>query len=174
MLPICLVVGFATRFTALALIVMTGLVAVYVTPEALWTMHAYWIAILLVLMTLGLAPSRSTRSSARSTRSNDACVPGLAWLADDRACMNFASDNTAGIAPEILSAIAQANSGFALAYGADDWTKSVEARFAEVFEHDVRGISGGDRYGGQFAGARAPCPAMGRGALPCRGAYHHR
>src|SRR5438874_7405513 len=51
--------------------------------------------------------------------------------------MNFASDNTAGIAPEILAAIARANEGFALAYGNDAWTKRVERRFAELFEHEV-------------------------------------
>jgi threonine aldolase len=51
--------------------------------------------------------------------------------------MNFASDNAAGIAPEILAAIARANDGAALAYGRDEWTKRVEARFAEMFERDV-------------------------------------
>jgi threonine aldolase len=51
--------------------------------------------------------------------------------------MNFASDNTAGIAPEILAAIGRANAGFALGYGNDDWTKTVEARIAEVFEREV-------------------------------------
>jgi threonine aldolase len=51
--------------------------------------------------------------------------------------MNFASDNTAGIAPQILTAIAKANEGFALAYGSDNWTKRIEARFADVFEHEV-------------------------------------
>src|SRR6202049_1562885 len=51
--------------------------------------------------------------------------------------MNFASDNAAGIAPEILAAIARANDGPALAYGRDEWTKRVEARFAEIFERDV-------------------------------------
>jgi threonine aldolase len=51
--------------------------------------------------------------------------------------MNFASDNAAGVAPEILAAIAQANEGAALAYGRDDWTKRVERRFAEFFEHEV-------------------------------------
>ena len=40
--------------------------------------------------------------------------------------MNFASDNTAGIAPEILAAIAGANTGAALAYGQDAWTNRVE------------------------------------------------
>src|SRR5207302_3533855 len=51
--------------------------------------------------------------------------------------MNFASDNAAGIAPEVLAAIAQANNGATLAYGNDDWTKRVEEKFAEVFEHAV-------------------------------------
>jgi threonine aldolase len=51
--------------------------------------------------------------------------------------MNFASDNTAGIAPEILAAIAGANEGAALAYGQDAWTNRVERRFAEIFEHEV-------------------------------------
>ena len=32
------------------------------------------------------------------------------------------SDNAAGAAPEIMSAIAAANTGSALAYGADEWT----------------------------------------------------
>lgn len=51
--------------------------------------------------------------------------------------MNFASDNAAGIAPEILAAIAGANEGIALAYGRDPWTERVARRFAEVFEHEV-------------------------------------
>jgi threonine aldolase len=51
--------------------------------------------------------------------------------------MNFASDNAAGIAPEILAAIAGANTGAAFAYGGDDWTKRVERQFAELFEHEV-------------------------------------
>ena len=51
--------------------------------------------------------------------------------------MNFASDNAAGIAPEILAAISRANEGAALAYGRDAWTRRVEARFAELFAHEV-------------------------------------
>jgi threonine aldolase len=51
--------------------------------------------------------------------------------------MNFASDNTAGVAPAILAAIARANEGFALAYGNDALTARVEQRFAEVFERQV-------------------------------------
>ena len=51
--------------------------------------------------------------------------------------MNFASDNVAGIAPEILAAIEAANHGAAMPYGADDITRRLEQRFAEVFEHPV-------------------------------------
>src|SRR5262245_7226395 len=51
--------------------------------------------------------------------------------------MNFAIDNAAGIAPEILAAVARANDGAALAYGNDDWTRRVEHRFAELFEREV-------------------------------------
>ncbi len=51
--------------------------------------------------------------------------------------MNFASDNTAGIDPVILAAIAEANSGYARGYGNDDWTHAAERRFAEIFERDV-------------------------------------
>ena len=51
--------------------------------------------------------------------------------------MNFASDNTAGIAPEIVAAITRANEGNALAYGNDAWTKRVELRFSELFEREV-------------------------------------
>ena len=51
--------------------------------------------------------------------------------------MNFASDNAAGIAPEIMAALERANDGFALGYGNDDWTRRVEKKFAELFKHEV-------------------------------------
>ena len=51
--------------------------------------------------------------------------------------MYFASDNTAGVAPEILEALARANTGYALGYGNDDWTRRVERRFGELFEKEV-------------------------------------
>jgi threonine aldolase len=51
--------------------------------------------------------------------------------------MNFASDNTAPIAPDILGALVEANRGFARGYGNDDSTRLVERRLSEVFERDV-------------------------------------
>ena len=45
----------------------------------------------------------------------------------------FASDNNATILPEILQAVTDANSGHALAYGADVWTERAVARFRAHF-----------------------------------------
>jgi len=52
-LPICLALGFATRFAALGLLAMTVLLQVYVMPGMLWPAHVYWASILLVLMSVG-------------------------------------------------------------------------------------------------------------------------
>ena len=51
--------------------------------------------------------------------------------------MDFASDNTAGIAPDILDALVAGNAGFALGYGDDDVTRAVERRIGDIFEHEV-------------------------------------
>src|SRR6266542_2528479 len=51
--------------------------------------------------------------------------------------MNFASDNTAGVAPGILDALARAGAGFALGYGNDDLTRRVEQRMAALFEREL-------------------------------------
>lgn len=50
--------------------------------------------------------------------------------------MNFCSDNTAGAHPKILAALGAHNDAPAMPYGNDELTKNVEARIAEVFEHD--------------------------------------
>lgn len=47
--------------------------------------------------------------------------------------MTFGSDNHAGIAPEVLEAIAAANVGHASGYGADPWTARAEERLREAF-----------------------------------------
>jgi threonine aldolase len=45
------------------------------------------------------------------------------------------SDNTAGVAPEILAAVAAADTGTALAYGGDDLTAELQEVVRRVFEH---------------------------------------
>lgn len=51
-LPVLLVLGFATRFSALALLVMTGVIQL-VVPEGWANFHLPWAALALALMTLG-------------------------------------------------------------------------------------------------------------------------
>jgi putative oxidoreductase len=53
LLPVCLVLGFATRFSALLLLIMTVLMVIYATPETLWSTQVYWISILMVLLSVG-------------------------------------------------------------------------------------------------------------------------
>ena len=50
---------------------------------------------------------------------------------------SFASDNAAGVAPEVLDALAAANHGAALAYGQDPWTERMEALLRERFDAPV-------------------------------------
>ncbi len=50
---------------------------------------------------------------------------------------SFASDNAAGVSPEVLDAIQAANSGPALAYGEDPWTARAEAAMRELFDAPV-------------------------------------
>ncbi len=49
---------------------------------------------------------------------------------------NFASDNTAGIAPEAWAALATANSGRTPSYGDDAWTARAKQLISEIFERD--------------------------------------
>lgn len=48
----------------------------------------------------------------------------------------FASDNTAGICPQAMDAIQQANHGSAAPYGEDTWTHQAADRLREIFEVD--------------------------------------
>lgn len=51
--------------------------------------------------------------------------------------MNFLSDNAAGASPQVMAALATANSGLSSAYGTDDWTRHVERKFCDLFERNV-------------------------------------
>ena len=48
--------------------------------------------------------------------------------------MNFASDNTAPIPPQIMASLVRANEGYAMGYGNDPLTARVQGRIREVFE----------------------------------------
>lgn len=53
LLPALLVVGLLTRLSALGLLAITLVIQTFVYPDAWWTAHAYWAALLLVLIVLG-------------------------------------------------------------------------------------------------------------------------
>lgn len=52
--------------------------------------------------------------------------------------MNFASDNTSGVAPEILDAIIRANDGWVPSYGDDTLTRGLDDAFGALFETKLR------------------------------------
>lgn len=56
----------------------------------------------------------------------------------DTARRGFASDNYAGVLPEVLEAIAAANLGHQGAYGADDYTAALGERIVEIFGAGAR------------------------------------
>lgn len=51
--PVLLVLGLFTRFAALALLVMTLVIQLFVFPEAWWTVHIVWVALAAVLISRG-------------------------------------------------------------------------------------------------------------------------
>lgn len=52
--------------------------------------------------------------------------------------MNFRSDNTASVAPEIMQALMAVNEGVAAAYGDDRWSKQLDEVFSALFACEVR------------------------------------
>jgi threonine aldolase len=51
--------------------------------------------------------------------------------------MNFLSDNTAAVAPEIMAALQAANEGFAPSYGEDRWSARLDSVFSGFFDAPV-------------------------------------
>ena len=52
-LPVLLLIGLATRLSALGLFIMVLVIQFLVFPGHWWTEHAYWLALLLLLMSRG-------------------------------------------------------------------------------------------------------------------------
>jgi threonine aldolase len=85
--------------------------------------------------------------------------------------IEFRSDNAAGAAPEIMSAIAASNVGSALAYGGDAWTAHVRDVVRDVFEHpdaEVFPVISGTAA--NSIGLAALCPPWG--AVLCHETAH--
>ena len=85
------------------------------------------------------------------------------------------SDNTAGVASEILAAVGAANAGSALAYGGDELTAHLQDVVRSVFEHPTARVF--PVTSGTAANAlalSASVPPVGCGSLPSDGTHHHR
>ena len=65
--PALLVVGLATRFAALALLIMTLVIEIFVYPDA-WPTHGTWAACFLILMTQGAGKASLDYLIARNDR----------------------------------------------------------------------------------------------------------
>ncbi len=81
------------------------------------------------------------------------------------------SDNSVGVAPEILAAVVAADAGGTMAYGADPWTARLHERVADVFEHDdvaVFPVTSGTAA--NALGLSAICPPWG--AVLCHETAH--
>jgi putative oxidoreductase len=52
-LPVLLLLGLLTRLSALGLLPMTLIIQIFVYPDAWWTAHAYWAALLIVIIARG-------------------------------------------------------------------------------------------------------------------------
>ena len=84
--------------------------------------------------------------------------------------MRFFSDNAAAACPEAMAAIVAANR-LDTAYDGDAWSARLDDAFSELFETRVTALVGGDRHGGERAGARRALPALRKHRLPPRRAY---
>jgi threonine aldolase len=83
------------------------------------------------------------------------------------------SDNSAGVAPEVMAAIVAADTGSAMAYGGDEWTARLTERVRAVFEHDevtVFPVLSGTAA--NAIGLSALCPPWG--AVLCHSTAHIR
>ncbi|MEO3387066.1 DoxX family protein [Mesorhizobium sp. CAU 1741] len=67
-LPILLIAGLATRFSALALLLMTATIQIFVYPEA-WQTHGLWAVCLLMLVKFGPGRWSLDHAIARRTPS---------------------------------------------------------------------------------------------------------
>lgn len=79
----------------------------------------------------------------------------------DTAVRGFASDNYAGVHPEVLAAIAAANDGHQIAYGEDAYTARLQEVFAHHFGEGVQAFPVFNGTGANVTGLQSMLPRWG-------------
>ncbi|MDB5871917.1 MAG: L-threonine aldolase [Ramlibacter sp.] len=74
---------------------------------------------------------------------------------------DFRSDNSGRVAPELIAALATANTGTTLGYGGDPLTAELQRRFAELFETPVRVFPVPTGTAANALSLAAVCPSFG-------------
>ena len=86
----------------------------------------------------------------------------------------FASDNYAGVHPEVLEALAEANGGHQIAYGEDVYTRAPAARCSpQPLRRRRPGVPGVQRHRRERAVAAVDAAALGCGGLRRDRAHQH-
>ncbi len=88
----------------------------------------------------------------------------------DAAVRGFASDNYAGIHPEVLAAIVEANGGHQVAYGEDVYTERLQEVLATHFGEGVEGWPVFNGTGANVVGLQSMLPRWG--AVVCAATAH--
>jgi threonine aldolase len=84
--------------------------------------------------------------------------------------MDFRSDNVAGAAPEIMDALAAANTGTQSSYGADDWSAELDGAFSVLFDRDCKVFPVATGTAANVLSLA--CIAPGHGAIYCHQDSH--
>lgn len=82
----------------------------------------------------------------------------------------FASDNWAGVHPEVMDAIVEANQGASRAYGGDPWTERFEELARELFGADTEAFPVFNGTGANVLSLQAATPRWG--AVICASSAH--
>ncbi|MFC4909945.1 threonine aldolase family protein [Actinomadura gamaensis] len=69
----------------------------------------------------------------------------------------FGSDNHAGVHPEVMAALAEANTGYQLAYGSDEWTERLDRVIARHFGPRASAFPVFNGTGANVVGLQAMC-----------------
>ncbi len=121
-----------------------------------------------------------TRVGGSAAHTETELWPGSTTRLDDVTALHdttvrgFASDNYAGVHPEVLAAIAAANGGHQVAYGEDVYTARLQEVFAAHFGDGVEAFPVFNGTGANVVGLQSMLPRWGAVVARVDRAHQHR